>query len=191
MVVVEKAARLGGTTAMSVGFFSAAGTTMQRRRGIGDSAEAFTADMAAANGDLERHENAELRELLIREAGRTLEDLRRLGLQFYGPTSEPPFSSARMHNIVPHSRAYIRASPARPGAWAWSSCSEPASRSSQSARAGASSEGDLLLPARGRPGGRQAQGHLADGLAVDAPTATQAHQPPLAPRAHEPVARCT
>lgn len=109
VILLEKNPALGGSTALSVGSFSAAGTRAQSRRGIDDSAEQFIDDMAVANGDLEAHENAELREVLCRNSGSAFEWVRGLGLQFFGPTEEPPFRNPRMHNIVPHSGAYIRA----------------------------------------------------------------------------------
>ena len=108
VVLLEKNAKLGGTTAMSVGSYSAAGTHHQYNAGVNDSVEQFVADMAAANGELEPLENTALRQVLAANAGPTFEWLRSLGLQFLGPTPEPPFKNPRMHNIVPHSTAYIR-----------------------------------------------------------------------------------
>jgi len=105
--VLEKNHRVGGSTGMSVGSFSAGGTRIQASHGVKDTPEEFLADMISANGDLEKHDNPELRKVLAFEAGNTFNWALSLGLQFFGPTPEPPFRNPRMHNIVPSSRAYI------------------------------------------------------------------------------------
>ncbi|MEU3274420.1 FAD-dependent oxidoreductase [Saccharomonospora sp. NPDC006951] len=109
VVVLEKCARPGGSTAMSVGSFTAARTSYQYRAGVNDAVELFVADMAKANGTREGLENTALRELLAENAGPTLEWLSSIGVQFLGPTPEPPYEKPRMHNVVPNSRAYASA----------------------------------------------------------------------------------
>ncbi|HVW17351.1 MAG TPA: FAD-dependent oxidoreductase [Solirubrobacteraceae bacterium] len=110
VVVLEKNPHVGGSTALSVGSFAAAGTSLQRRQGIEDSAERFMADARLMNGeDLERRDNVALREVLIREAAGAFEALRGIGVQFFGPTEQPPWTVRRMHQVVPNSRAYVGA----------------------------------------------------------------------------------
>jgi fumarate reductase flavoprotein subunit len=74
-----------------------------------DSTDAFLADIIRSNGELEEHDNPRLRDVFVREATPAFEWLRELGVQFFGPTPEPPFRNPRMHNVVPNSRAYITA----------------------------------------------------------------------------------
>jgi fumarate reductase flavoprotein subunit len=109
VIVIEKGERVGGTTALSVGSFTAAATSYQYRTGVNDSPELFERDMQLANGTNEANENIELRHVLANNAGPTLEWLSTLGVHFLGPTPEPPFEKPRMHNIIPNSRAYIEA----------------------------------------------------------------------------------
>src|SRR5262249_9389771 len=49
----------------------------------------------------------ELRRLLVENVPDTFRWLMRLGVEFYGPLPEPPHRRARMHNVLPNSRAYI------------------------------------------------------------------------------------
>jgi fumarate reductase flavoprotein subunit len=109
VILLEKNEVAGGSTALSVGSFSAADTSLQRRAGVADTAEEFLEDMRVANGPLEEHENQALRRVLVDGASTAFEWLRSLGVEFFGPTPEPPFTHPRMHNVVPSSRAYIRA----------------------------------------------------------------------------------
>jgi fumarate reductase flavoprotein subunit len=109
VILLEKASKLGGSTRLSVGAYSAADTSVQRKKGINDSLEQFTTDMIGSNAELEEHENRDLRDVLVRESTPAFEWLRSLGVQFYGPMPEPPFVNPRMHNVVPHSGAYISA----------------------------------------------------------------------------------
>jgi fumarate reductase flavoprotein subunit len=51
VLVLERDAALGGSTALSSGFVPAAGTRVQRARGIVDSAELFAADILRKNHD--------------------------------------------------------------------------------------------------------------------------------------------
>jgi fumarate reductase flavoprotein subunit len=109
VALLEKRPELGGTTGMSVGSFSAAGTSFQHRAGVIDDPEQFAQDMATSNGELEAQENPTLRAVLAGRAGETFEWVRSLGVQFFGPTPEPPFTEPRMHNVLPNSRAYVGA----------------------------------------------------------------------------------
>lgn len=108
-VVLEKCARPGGSTGMSVGSFTAANTAYQYRAGVNDSTELFIEDMKVANGTDEARENVALRRVLAENAGATLEWLSSIGVQFLGPTPEPPYEKPRMHNVLPNSGAYVTA----------------------------------------------------------------------------------
>lgn len=108
VVLVEAASELGGTTARSLGSFTAAGTRLQSRAGVSDSSDDFAHDMAAfATGSLDR-DAPDLRAVLAAEAAPTLAWLEGMGVAFAGPFPEPPHRVPRMHNVVPNSRAYIR-----------------------------------------------------------------------------------
>ena len=50
VVLVEKRHRLGGSSALSGGWFALSGTALQRRAGVRDSAELFVADMVETGG---------------------------------------------------------------------------------------------------------------------------------------------
>src|SRR5215217_4751665 len=50
VLLIERRSKLGGSTAMSVGSFTAAGTPWQRRKGINDGIDDFIEDMAAFPG---------------------------------------------------------------------------------------------------------------------------------------------
>lgn len=108
-IVLEKCAKVGGSTAMSVGSFTAANTSYQYRAGVNDSIDLFVADMKVANGEFEERENKELRRILAENAGATVEWLSSIGVQFLGPTPEPPYEKPRMHNVLPNSSAYATA----------------------------------------------------------------------------------
>ncbi|MGP6169961.1 FAD-dependent oxidoreductase [Microbacterium sp. A204] len=108
-IVLEKCARPGGSTGMSVGSFTAANTAYQYRAGVNDSIDLFIEDMKVANGKDEARENVALRRVLAENAGATLEWLSSIGVQFLGPTPEPPYEKPRMHNVLPNAGAYVTA----------------------------------------------------------------------------------
>lgn len=108
-LILEKQPKIGGSTGMSVGSFTAANTAYQYRAGVNDSIEYFIEDMKVANGDFEARENQSLRRILAENAGPTLEWLSSIGVAFMGPTPEPPYEKPRMHNVLPNSGAYIAA----------------------------------------------------------------------------------
>ena len=107
VVLIEKCAQLGGTTSISVGSFTAACTAFQRAKGIEDNPAWHDEDMGKFASHWEIHNNAGLRALFARHAPETLNWLTSLGVEFYGPSAEPPNRVARMHNVVPNARAYI------------------------------------------------------------------------------------
>jgi fumarate reductase flavoprotein subunit len=106
-MLLEKDTALGGTTRLSVGSLSAAGTRHQRRAGVSDTAAAFEEDMIAFDEQLLAGDAPHLRRLLAVEAANTLHWLEDLGVAFVGPYAEPPHRVPRMHNVVPSSRSYI------------------------------------------------------------------------------------
>ncbi len=108
VVLLEKNARLGGSTAWSVGSVSSSATPHQIARGIKDRPEDHWRDMAAFNGALDNRDNAHLRRVLADEMPETFRWLIKHGIRFTGPMPEPPHRKPRMHNVLPNSRAFIR-----------------------------------------------------------------------------------
>lgn len=108
VILLEKNPELGGTTAWSIGSFTATQTTQQIAQGIEDSPDEHFADMPKFCGPLADRDNPALRRLLVDNANDTLRWLESLGVEFFGPMPEPPHSKPRMHNVLPNSRAYIR-----------------------------------------------------------------------------------
>ena len=107
VVLVEKNARLGGSTAWSVGSISASATPHQLRRGIKDGPDGHWRDMAKFNGDLDQRDNPALRRILAEAMPDTFRWLLAHGIRFYGPMPEPPHGQPRMHNVLPNSRSFI------------------------------------------------------------------------------------
>ncbi len=107
VTLIEKNPELGGTTAWSIGSFTAAGTPHQIAKGIVDSADEHFADMPKFAGALADRDNPGLRRLLVDHAPDTLRWLMALGVEFSGPMPEPPHAKPRMHNVLPNSKAYI------------------------------------------------------------------------------------
>ncbi len=108
VLVLEKQSRLGGTTGIAVGSFTANRTRYQQRASIEDSLDAHAEDAGKfAASEIETRNNASLRRFFLSQAAETLEWLTRMGLTFHGPSPEPPNRVARMHNVVPNAKAYI------------------------------------------------------------------------------------
>ena len=107
VLVCEKAPRLGGTTGLAVGSMTASGTSLQKTAGITDPWRDHFEDVGKFSGRLDPRDNRELRELLCQRGGETLEWLRGLGVEFGGPSPEPPHRVPRMHNAQPSAWAYI------------------------------------------------------------------------------------
>jgi succinate dehydrogenase/fumarate reductase flavoprotein subunit len=107
VVLVEKNPALGGTTAWSIGSFTATRTPHQLAAGVIDSPDEHFADMPKFAGPLAGRDNEKLRRLLVDNANDTLRWLMRHGVEFFGPMPEPPHTKPRMHNVLPNSRAYI------------------------------------------------------------------------------------
>jgi succinate dehydrogenase/fumarate reductase flavoprotein subunit len=106
VVLLEKNAKLGGSTAWSVGSYSATNTPHQRRAGVQDSPDEHFEDLGKFAGALEPRDNLALRRVLVDNATDTFRWLEDAGLVFLGPALEPPHRHPRMHNVVPTSKAY-------------------------------------------------------------------------------------
>ncbi|MDH4192385.1 MAG: FAD-dependent oxidoreductase, partial [Betaproteobacteria bacterium] len=107
VALIEKNPKLGGTTALSIGSITAAGTALQRSTGIADSADAHFADFDLFPVPEGAVDNLLLRRLYVDHAADTLHWLMSLGIVFHGPSPEAPHTRPRMHNVLPHSGATI------------------------------------------------------------------------------------
>lgn len=107
VVLLEKNAALGGSTAWSVGSVTSTGTEHQRRKGIEDNPHDHWADMPGFAGDLAARDNDELRKVLCEHIPDTMRWLTDLGVRFYGPMPEPPHRKPRMHTVLPNSLSFI------------------------------------------------------------------------------------
>jgi succinate dehydrogenase/fumarate reductase flavoprotein subunit len=107
VLVLEVGSVLRGSTGMSVGSIAAAGTHEQRRAGITDSAEGHLHDYRVLSGILADTEDPALVRLLVDNVPRTVEWLREMGVEFFGPVIEPPHSVPRLINALPGSRSYV------------------------------------------------------------------------------------
>lgn len=107
VVLLEKNAKLGGSTAWSIGSISASATPHQIAKGIKDRPEDHWRDMAGFNGSLDNRDNPELRRILAEAMPDTFRWLLGHGIRFYGPMPEPPHGKPRMHNVLPNSRSFI------------------------------------------------------------------------------------
>jgi len=107
VVLLEKNAMLGGSTAWSIGSVSASASPHQLRKGIEDCSDEHWRDMAKFNCALDYRDNPALRRVLTDAMPDTFRWLLGHGIRFYGPMPEPPHSRPRMHNVVPNSRSFI------------------------------------------------------------------------------------
>ena len=107
VVLLEKNAKLGGSTAWSVGSITATGTPHQSRAGIADRPQDHYDDMPLFAGELANRDNDELRRILCEDVPDAFRWLLGLGVRFYGPMPEPPHRLPRMHNVLPNSLSYI------------------------------------------------------------------------------------
>ena len=107
VVVLEKAARLGGTTALSVGSIMAAGTSAQIRAGVKDSPQAHAEDLDRICTAMGVDDDPALRRILTENVAETIAFLRSVGLNFLGPLPQPPHTAPRLHQVMPTSPAYI------------------------------------------------------------------------------------
>jgi succinate dehydrogenase/fumarate reductase flavoprotein subunit len=106
VVLMEKNARLGGSTAWSVGSISVTNSPHQLARGIRDTPQAHYEDLGLLAGAYAPRDNLPLRRILADNTRDMFEWLRGLGLEFAGPMIEPPHRCPRMHLVLPNSRAF-------------------------------------------------------------------------------------
>jgi succinate dehydrogenase/fumarate reductase flavoprotein subunit len=106
VLLIEKTDALGGSTAWSVGSVTACNTPHQRRAGIKDTPDEHFEDLGKFAGSRVNRDNLELRRLLVDNVSETFDWLLSTGLRFSGPSPEPPHRHARMHNVLPNSRAF-------------------------------------------------------------------------------------
>ncbi len=106
-VLIEKNPELGGTTAWSIGSFTATQTPQQLAAGIEDGPDAHFEDMPKFSGKDADRDNPVLRRIFVDNANQTIRWLMSMGVEFFGPMPEPPHTKPRMHNVLPSSRAYI------------------------------------------------------------------------------------
>ena len=105
VILLEKNPALGGSTAWSVGSFSATRTPHQKRAGIEDNPDDHYEDMETLAGSYANRDNREFRRMLVDHTTETLAWLEESGLVFVGPNEEPPHRRPRMHNVLPGSKA--------------------------------------------------------------------------------------
>jgi len=110
VLLLEKRPRLGGTTGIAIGSFTASGTPWQRRAGIDDDPDRHEEDAGKFGPAVHQAKNNHaLRRYFLGEATATLDWLAGMGLLFHGPSPEPPNRVPRMHNVVPNAKAYVAA----------------------------------------------------------------------------------
>lgn len=107
VVLLEKNAAPGGSTAWSIGSVSASQTPHQRAQDIDDTPQAHWEDMPGFAGDLAGRDNDTLRRVLCDAMPDTFQWLLDSGIRFMGPMPEPPHRVPRMHNVLPNSRSFI------------------------------------------------------------------------------------
>jgi fumarate reductase flavoprotein subunit len=107
VILLEKNPQLGGSTVLAIGSMAAAGTSVQRAKGITDSPVAYLADLAKVTPALEPRNNQALREILAAEAAASIERLKAYGISFYGPSPDAHYPVPRMHILVPGTKACI------------------------------------------------------------------------------------
>ncbi len=106
VLVLEKGDDAGGTTAWSVGSFTASGTSHQKAQGIEDHPDFHFEDMALFNQGKGEVDNLELRRMLVDAAPATLHWLMSIGVVFDGPYPESHHRHPRMHNVIPNSKSF-------------------------------------------------------------------------------------
>ena len=107
VIMVEKNAQPGGTTALSVGSISVTQTPHQLRENIQDSPAEHFEDMARINARRSFPDNPALRRVLTDNVTDTFRWLLDLGVEFIGPLPEPPHRHPRMHCVLPTAKSYI------------------------------------------------------------------------------------
>ena len=108
VIVLQKLAEPGGKSALAIGSISAAGTSMQRARGIVDNAEIHLRDLKdrIAHGTVPPLAMDKI-ELAVLHGAAAIERLLELNVQFSGPHPEMADELWRMHVITPDARALL------------------------------------------------------------------------------------
>jgi fumarate reductase flavoprotein subunit len=101
VILLERNSAVGGTTVMSVGSFTAAGTRFQKRHKVEDSPAWMVEDMWKFDEKLLTGDAPELRGLYAEHSARSLAWLEKMGVAFAGPYPEAPHRVPRMHNVIP------------------------------------------------------------------------------------------
>ena len=83
--------------------------TPRPTRVVHDTPDEHFDDMPLFAGELQPRDNDRLRRVLCEHVPDTFRWLLAHGIRFYGPMPEPPHRKPRMHNVLPNSRAFIRA----------------------------------------------------------------------------------
>ncbi len=107
VILLEKGAQVGGTTAKSVGSITATNTPQQLRHGILDSPQEHFEDLKKFNQSVGLTDNDKLCRLLVENVPETIRWLMSMGIEFHGPVNELPHRKPRMHVILPNSKSYI------------------------------------------------------------------------------------
>src|SRR5690606_17137193 len=107
VLLLEKNAQLGGSTAWSIGSVTATQTPHQRAKGIVDNPQSHWEDMPGFADEHCPPDNDALRKILCDEAPAAFQWLLDSGVRFMGPMPEPPHTQPRMHNVLPNSRSFI------------------------------------------------------------------------------------
>ena len=100
VILIEKNDAPGGTTAWSIGSFTATQTPQQLAAGIEDDPDAHFDDMPKFAGKDANRDNPDLRRIFVDNANDTLRWLMSMGVEFFGPMPEPPHTKPRMHNVL-------------------------------------------------------------------------------------------
>ena len=108
VVVLQKLPEPGGKSALAIGSISAAGTALQRERGIADSTAQHRADLdrRIANGTITPLSMDKLYTVVDHGAA-AVERLVELGITFSGPHPEFRDEIRRMHVVQPTTRAMV------------------------------------------------------------------------------------
>lgn len=108
VVVLQKLPEPGGKSSLAIGSISAAGTSLQRSRGISDDARAHRRDVLdrIARGGIAPIGLDKL-ELVLENGAGAIERLIELGGLFSGPHPEVAGEPWRMHVVMPDARALI------------------------------------------------------------------------------------
>jgi len=107
VVLLEKNAKLGGSTAWSIGSVTASATPHQQKRGIVDTPQEHFNDMPLFAANLRAATTMRCARILCDEVPEAFRWLLSLGVRFHGPMPEPPHAKPRMHNVLPNSLSYI------------------------------------------------------------------------------------